>query len=247
MPRLLLTLLFLLAVPAVAHPDEVTDLRDRVLKAAAKDPADVQKFKAFTLKAKGTSLLGPEPAVGTFELVAVYPGKLKVSWAFGSGDTKTAVSVCANDDKGWRSQSGAPARDMTIEELNDLRTDTYGVFASTLLTLTEPETKLAPGGRSKVGGAPVVGLKLSRRPFPEVTLYFDEKTYLLRKMTYRGRENGVVVSKEMVFGGYKEVGGLMLPTTQSTSAEGKEAYNLAEMQFTFPDRLDLRTFDKPSE
>ena len=70
------------------------------------------------------------------------------------------MSVCASDDKGWRSQTGVATRDMTVEELNDLRTDTYGVFASTLLALTEPETKLSAGGRSKVGGDPVVGLKL---------------------------------------------------------------------------------------
>jgi hypothetical protein len=247
MPRPCLVPLFVLLVPAAARPDDVTDLRDLVLKAAAKDPADIQKFKAFTLKAKGTSLLGPEPAAGSFELVAVYPGKLKVSWVFGSGDAKTAVSVCASDDKGWRSQTGVATRDMTVEELNDLRTDTYGVFASTLLALTEPETKLSAGGQSKVGGDPVVGLKLSRRPFPEVTLYFDEKTYLLRKMAYRGRENGVVVSKEMIFGGHKEVGGLMLPTTQSTRAQGEEKYSLAEIQFSFPDRLDLHMFEKPSE
>ena len=247
MARLCLTLLLALIAAPAARPDEVTDLRDRVLKAAARDPAAIQKFKGFALKAKGTSLLGPEPAAGSFELVAVYPGKLKVSWAFGTGDARTAVSVCASDDKGWRSQSGAPTRDMTVEELNDLRTDTYGVFASTLLTLTEPETKLSLGGRSKVDGEPVVGLKLSRRPFPEVSLYFDEKTYLLRKMAYKGRENGVIVSKEMVFGGHKEVGGLMLPTTQSTRAQGEEKYNLAEIEFTFPVQLDLRTFDKPSK
>jgi len=247
MPRLRLPVLLVLIAPAAARPDEVTDLRDRVLKAAAKDPADIQKFKAFALKAKGTSLLGPEPAPGSFELVAVYPGKLKVSWVFETGDGKTAVSVCAADDKGWRSQTGAPTRDMTVEELNDLRTDTYGVFASTLLALTEPETKLSLAGRSKLGGDPVVGLRLSRRPFPEVSLYFDEKTYLLRKMTYKGRENGVIVSKEMVFGGYKEVGGLMLPTTQSTRAQGEEKYNLAEIEFTFPDSLDPKTFEKPSK
>ena len=39
----------------------------------------------------------------------------------------------------------------------------------------------------------------------------------------------------------------MLPTTQSTRAQGEEKYSLAEIQFSFPDRLDLRISEKPSE
>src|SRR5262249_7786251 len=135
--------------------------------------------------------------------------------------------------------------DLSVEELNDFRTDVYGVFASNLLTLTEPETKLSLGPRTKVGNDPVVGLKLSRRPYPEVTLLFDEKTSVLRKMSYRGRENGIVLSKEMIFGGHKEIGGLTLPTTQTMFIQQKEVYTWTEMNFGFPDKLDDKTFDKP--
>lgn len=242
---LLLTLPLALVWTATARPDEVADLRDRVLRAAAKDPKDLKKFRMFTLTAQGTSLLGPEPVTGTFRMVAVYPGQLKLSWQFGSGDNQSMVTVCADNDRGWRKDTGLLTTDLPPEDLNDLRTGIYGVFASTLLTLTEPETKLSLGGRSKVNGDPVVGLKLSRRPYPDVTLYFDEKTHLLRKMSYRARENGVVALKETLFGDHKQVTGLVLPTTQTTYTRGREEYSLKDMRYEFPDKLDGKTFDRP--
>jgi hypothetical protein len=243
--RLLLALPLALLVTASARPDEVTELRDRVLHAAAKDPADIQKFKIYTMKAKGTSKLSAEPTAAVFDLTVVYPSKLKGTWEFGGSQNKQSVTICASDDKGWRVGTNFPITDLSVEELNDFRTDVYGVFSSTLLTLTEPETKLSLAGRSKIGADSVVGLQLSRRPFPQITLQFDEKTNLLRKMSYRGRENGVLMTKEMVYGGHKTVGGLTLPTKQTTVVDGKEVYSWTEMTFDFPDKLDSKTFDKP--
>jgi hypothetical protein len=245
MRRLLLALPFALALPAAARPDEVSDLRDRVLKAAAKDPADINKFKGFVLKAKGTARPNEEAVSATLELVAVYPGKVKMTWGFTSGEMKHVHTDCASDDKGWRQATNIPTMDLSVEELNDLRTDVYGVFCWTLLALTEPETKLALGGRSKVGADSVVSLQLTRRPYREVTLLFDEKTYLLRKVSYRGRERGVLMTKELIFDGHKPVGGLTLPMTQKIVVDGKEVYNWTELTFEFPDKLDGKTFEKP--
>jgi hypothetical protein len=249
MRRLLLAIPFALVLPAAARPDEASDLRDRVLKAAAKEPADIQKFKLFTLRARGTSRVGGvDPVPTAFEVVAVYPGKLKATWEVGEGANKQVVTRCASDDRGWTRGNTFPSADLPAEELNDLRNDAYAVFASTLVTLTEKETTVSLGERSKVGPDAVVALKLTRRPYPEVTLCFDEKTHLLRKMSYRSRQNGVMLLKEMVYGGHKQVGGLTLPTTQTTyvtRVAREEVYKWDEMTFEFPDKLDGKTFDKP--
>ena len=237
-----LTLLF----PTAARSDEAADLKDRVLKAAAKDPADILKFKLYTLKAKGTSRVptADKPLPTTFELAAVYPGKLKATWNVGEGEFKHIVTRCASDDRGWQSGNSFPTSELSTEDLNDLRTDMYGVFCSTLLTLTEKETRVTLGERAKVGVDSVVSLKLSRRPYPDVTLYFDEKSHLLRKMAYRSRQAGLTKSREFVYDGHKLVGGLMLPTTQTTYVDRKEAYKWDEMTFEFPDKLDGRTFER---
>ena len=239
-----LALSFALLLPAIALPDEATDLRDKALAAAAKDPADLKKFRVHTLKCKAVSHLiaGLE---GTFELAAEWPGKLRATWDMGSGPTRNAVTDCCLDDQGWRQGTNIPLSDLSLEDLNDMRANTYAVFAATLLTISDAETKLAPAGRSKVGGDAVVGLKLSRRPWPDITLYFDEKTYLLRKMTYRARDSGIVVTKEMIFSDHADVAGIKLPTRQTALVQGKEIYTWKDMEYAFPDKIDPKTFEKP--
>jgi hypothetical protein len=243
--RRLLPLLLTLLVPAVARPDAATELRDKALAAAAKDPADLKKFKMYTLKAKGKSRLSAEEVDATFDLVAIWPSKVRATWEFGGGENKKTATMCGVDDQGWQRATGVAPTDLTPDELTDFRADAYAVFTSTLLTLTETGNTLTLAGRSKVNGDPVVGLKVARRPWPEITLYFDEKTYLLRKMTYRSRQSGLVLTKDIHFDGHKDVGGLMLPTKQATWVDGREIYSWSEMVFGFPDKIDAALFQKP--
>jgi hypothetical protein len=244
MPRLLLVCFVVLFSTIYARADDATDLRDRAMKAHAKDPADLKKFRTHTLKAKGESRLTPEPAPATFELAAVWPGQLRARWEFGTGAMKNTLTLCGSDDRGWKAGS-FPTVEMNIEEMNDFKSDAYALWVSTLSTLSDAETKLAPAARSKVNDAPVLGLKVSRRPWPDVTLYFDEKTSLLRKMSYRSRDAGVFMNKEFVYDGYKESAGLQLPTKQSTIVQRREVYRWTEMEYAFPDKIDPKTFEKP--
>jgi hypothetical protein len=246
MRRLLPTIPLILLATGPTLADEATDLRDKALAAAAKDPADLKKFQIYTLKAKGKSHLTGEPLDARFDLAAVWPGRVRTTWEFGGGANKQTATKCAVDDQGWQLAPGLAPTELTPEEQSDFRTDAYAVvFTSTLLTLSDAKNTLTPAGRSKVSGDPVAGLKVSRRPWPDITLYFDEKTNLLRKMTWRSRQSGVMLTKEMLFGGHKEVGGLMLPTKQATWVDGREIYTYTEMEFGFPDKIDTSTFQKP--
>ena len=236
MPRLLLTLPLALVFTAVARP---TRRRTCATGPSRRPPRTRPTSEVQGVHPEGQGHLPARPGTGGRHVRAGgrLSGKLKVSWAFGSGDTKTAVAVCAFRRSGLdpRDQSGSPTRDMTVEELNDLRTDTYGVFASTLLTLTETETNWRAGraveGRGRTGSS---ALKLSPAGRPRGDAVFDERpTCCGRCPTGRGRMASSW-RRRWCSAAHKEVGGLMPPTTQSTSAQGKEVYNLTEMQFTFP-------------
>jgi hypothetical protein len=246
MRHLLFALSLAIALPAAARPDEVSDLKDKALKAAAKDPADLKKFRSHTLKARGISRLSPEPTAATFELAAVWPGQFRATWEFGPpGGAKNGITLIASDDKGWEKQIGLATADLSVEKLNDLRSDAYAYWVSTLTTLNDAETRLSAGGTSKVGDDAVVGLKVSRRAYPDVVLYFDEKSGVLRKMTYRSRDAGVTSNKEMIYEGHKEAHGLTLPTRQTTLVQGREIYSWVAMEYGFPEKLDPKTFEKP--
>jgi hypothetical protein len=244
MRRLLLILPLTLLVPA-ARADDVTDLRDRVLKAQAKDPADLKKFRTFRMKAKGVSKLAPEPLPGTFEMAAVYPSHMRLTWEFGTGPMKNSVTLCGADDRGWKAVPAFQPTEMSVEEVNDFRADAYAIWVSTLVTLDDRNNKLSAAGRDKVDSAPVVGLKVSRRPWPEVTLWFGEKSGLLRKAAYQSREAGALLSKELIYDGHKDVGGLMVPTKHTMRVNHRDVYLWTDMEYAFPDRIDPAEFAKP--
>lgn len=245
MRRLLFVLPFALLAPAPARPDDATDLRDRVIKAHAKDPAELKKFRVHTVKATGIFRPGADQVPATFEMAAVYPGRMKLTWEFGTGAMKTTATLCGADDQGWRKGSNFTAQDLTVEEVNDFRADAYAIWVATLITLDDKETTLAPAGRTRAGPSPLVGLKVVRRPWPEVTLWFDEKTGLLRKMTYKSREAGATLNKEMTYDGHKEASGLMVPTKHTVSIQGRPVYNWEGLEYSFPERIDPAVFAKP--
>src|SRR5262245_36448185 len=142
MRRLLLVLPVVLAAPLAARGDEATNLRDQVIKAHTKDPADLKKLRTYTLKAKGVSRINPDPQPATHEIIAAWPGKMRATWEFGSGPGKNSLTLCVSDDRGWKRITGAGTFDFTIEELNDFRADAYAFWVSTLAPLSDPETTL---------------------------------------------------------------------------------------------------------
>jgi len=229
---------------ATAGADEVSDLRDRVLKAYAKDPADIKKIRVHTLRAKGFSTFGDQPVPVTVELAASWPGHLKAVSEFGVGANKRIITMCGADDRGWKKFNADAAFELSADEVADFRGDAYGIWVSTLTTLNDADSKLSAAGRAKVGDDPVLGLKVSRRPWQDVTLYFHEKTGLLRKMTYRSRDSGATTTKDVTYDGHKLNGGLMLPTRQTTTIDGKELYTWTEMEYAFPGKLDPKLFEK---
>jgi hypothetical protein len=245
MRRLILALLVAPLVGSIARGDEAADLCDRVLKAHAKDPADLKKFRVHTMKAKGISRARGDEAQATCEIFAVWPGQMRLTWEWGTGDKKTSFTVITTGDRGWQAGTGMPSEELRLEMLNDVRTDIYAIWVATLTTLKDAETRLALAGGSKVGDAPVLGLKVSRRPWPDITLYFDEKSGLLRKMAYRSREGGVFLDKEFVYDGHKDVDGLKVPTKQITRVGGIEIADWTEIEYSFPEKIDSKKFEKP--
>ncbi|MSR51970.1 MAG: hypothetical protein EXS09_01615 [Gemmataceae bacterium] len=238
----------LLALPLAAlfaapvRSDEASDLRDRVLKAYAKDPSDIKKIRLYSLKAKGIARPIDTPEPVNFEMVAGWPGHFKATAEFGDGANKRVIILCGADDRGWKKVTGAPPMEMSFESMNDFRADTYAVWVSTLLTLTDAASKLSAAGKAKVGDDPVLGLKITQPARPDITLFFHEKTGLLRKMTYRSRDAGATTTKDMFYAGHKEFGGLMLPTHQTTQIDGKDLYTWTDMEYKFLDKLDQKLF-----
>ena len=216
-----------------------------MLKAFAKDPADIKKLRVHISKAKGVAFLGSETQPATQEIDAIWPSSMRINWQFGSGDKQHSIIQSVVDDRGWHKETNMGVEKLDVEKLNDLRADAYAIWTASLTTLTEGQPKLSLAAPTKINGVPVVGLKVSRRSFPTVTLYFDQKTLLLRKMEYRNRNAGVNLKMEMFYDGHKDFGGLMLPTKQNTVIQGKKLFDWSEITYTFPEKIESKIFEKP--
>ena len=243
--RRLLLAVAVVGLPAVAAGGEAEDLRDRALKAVAKNPADVPKLRTFTLKASGTNKTVGSGVAAVMDLTASWPGKMMVRWENGAGSAKNVSTQCVTDDRGWQQGTTIPLSDMSSAAVNDFRADAYARWVGMLGTLNDPGVQLRMAPPIKVGGEPAVGLIVVRKPMPEVMLHFDEKTMLLRRSTYSARDAGVMTTREFLWGGHKEVGGFKLPTTEKVIIQGREMLDWTAMEFTFPERIDPKVFAKP--
>lgn len=244
MRRLLWAVPILMFAPA-AHADEAADLAARVLKACAADPADLKKLRTYTSKAKGTAVYGRDVLPASYDIRAIWPGQFSIYFEFDDKGTKKTITKAVSEDRGWQRVGGFPATELGIEDLNDFRTDVYGMWVYRLVTLAEAGTTLELAPKAKVNGEPVVGLVITRRPWPPVTLYFDEKTAFLRRAVIKSRDGAVVTTKQLTFDAHKSIGGVMLPTKQITVVEGREMFNWTEIEYTFPDKIDPKVFEKP--
>jgi hypothetical protein len=243
--RRLLLAMAVVGLPAVAAGGEAEDLRDRVLKAVAKNPADLAKLRTFTLKATGTNKAGAAHIPAVMDLTASWPGKMMVRWENGAGAGKNVSTQCVTDDRGWQQGSTIPLSDMSIAAVNDFRADAYARWVAMLGTLNDSGVQLKMAPPVKVGTDAAVGLVVIRRPMPEVMLHFDAKTLLLRRSAYSAREAGVVTTREFLWDGHKETDGLMLPTKERVIIQGKEMFDWAKLEFTFPEKIDPKVFAKP--
>ncbi|HVK08173.1 MAG TPA: hypothetical protein VM597_05285 [Gemmataceae bacterium] len=243
--RRLLLAVAVVGLPAAAPAGEVEDLRDRVLRAVADNPADLKKLRTYTLKGTGKNKVGAVAIPAVMELTASWPGKMMARWENGEGAGKNISVQCVTDDRGWQQGSTIPLADMSIAAVNDFRADAYARWVAMLGTLNDPGQQLKLAPPMKVGGEPAVGLIVIRKPMPEVMLHFDAKTLLLRRSAYSAREAGVATTREFLWDGHKVVDGLKMPTKERVVIQGKEMFEWTTLEFKFPEAIDAKVFAKP--
>jgi hypothetical protein len=122
------------------------------------------------------------------------------------GQTIEMIQVSDNG-KGWRSMNGEVS-DLTKEELDNLRRDRHIERVSSLVVLLkDKDFTLAAADEIQVNGKPALGVKVSYKGQPDVTLYFDKESGLLAKYVYWGKNAGEVKEglHEVVHLEYREV------------------------------------------
>jgi len=215
------------AIQAHGGEDALTHLHTIVRKSAGK----------MTIAGKEVTLVEEE----TMQL----PERWRRDTEALAGEQHLRVLLVVNGDKGWHSSGGA-VDEIGAARLKELREDNYARWLTTLLPLKKDTAlRLTLLPEAKVNGEPAVGVKVSAKDRPDVSLYFDKKSHLLVKLERKAMEAGESILKEEIYSAYKEFDGVRLPTKIERWAGGKKVGEITSAGYRLPRKLDESTFAKP--
>jgi outer membrane lipoprotein-sorting protein len=222
------------------NKDEDAKMRDIVARAIKAHGGDnVEKFKGSVTKTKG-KLLDLEY---TTETSLQAPDRTRTV-----AESKLGKFVqVLNGDKGWV-KFGDLGRDCVKEELDEMREQLNANLIAHLAVLTEREYKLSPLGEEKVDDRPAVGVHVEHKGFRDLNLYFDKESFLLLKMETRIKDplrGGEEVAAETVYGGYKDVDGVMTAHRITIKYDGKAYIESEVTEVKYADKLEDIVFEKP--
>jgi hypothetical protein len=133
------------------------------------------------------------------------------------------------------------------EDLDLIEEAIHAEKVGSLMFLGDKSIELSIIGDDKVGDTPVVGVRVSKKNRRDVSLYFDKKTHLLKKVESRGLayQSREEVAQERIVEEYKEFDGLMRPSKMTVNQDGKKAVEMEITGYETVDQFDDSTFKKP--
>jgi hypothetical protein len=241
-----------LAAVVVAAPLRADDDAAKIIEQAAKAHGGVEnlsKHKDKSVIQSGKihiTTMGVE-IDGTMETMTG-GGKFRQDLKLSFMGNDIAQSVVFDGKEFWIAVNGMVMMSSDKKEDIDLiKESIFAEKAAGMAMLGDKSLKLSVIGDDKVDDTPVVGIRVSKEGHKDVSLYFDKKTHLLKKVVSRGLnfQTKAEVESERVFDAYKEFDGQMRPTKASVSQDGSKLLELEIKDFKYVDKFDEDTFAKP--
>jgi hypothetical protein len=197
------------------------------------------KHTSATFKGKGTyyGMGDGLPYAGSYAYQ--WPDKFRM-------EIEGVFTIVLNGDKGWIKEGGE-TKDMTKEQLTQQLHDQKAGWMTTLLPLKDKAFQIKAIGEAKVGKQEALGVKVTRKDYPEVALYFDKKTGFLVKSTFRTKspeQKFKEVTQDTYYHNYRDVDGVKLPTKMVVNRDGK-VFVEEEVSDYKAGKVDPKLFAKP--
>jgi outer membrane lipoprotein-sorting protein len=212
---------------------------DKAIQAAGGE-AVLAKHASATFKEKGNYHGLGQPFPYTGDYAVQWPDKFRMEIA-------DAFVIVVNGDKGWMKAVGE-TKDMTKEEFAAQQSNLRAEWIGSLLPLKDKAFSLTALGEIKVDDNPAVGVKVARKDYPEVKLYFDKKTNLLVKSEYKTKlpeQEYKEVLAENYFSNYKDFDGAKVATKMLMKRDGKVYVEADVTEYKAAGKLDPKMFDRP--
>jgi hypothetical protein len=239
---ILVAAVLVMAGSGTARPGEGKTARtiiDRAIAAVGGD-AVLEKLKASTWKEKGTyyGMGKGQPYVGAYAVQ--WPDQFRM-------EIEGVFTIVLNGDKGWI-KAGGETKEMNKEQMASQTQDNRAGWITSLLPLKDKAFTLTALGEAKVGSRPALGVKVTRKDYPEVKLYFDKKSHLLVKAEYQTKspeQNFKDVTMAITYSDYKGFDGAQVPTKMVMNHDGKLFVEAEVQEFKAVGKLDNKIFARP--
>jgi hypothetical protein len=239
----------LLAAAGPARADDQADMRalvDKAIKAAG-GQAKLKKLAAMTWKAKGTAHVDNRDIELTMEASMQGPDQGRLDISVVECGRTASVGLVLNKDKGWFK---APNRTDVVPKhlLTMLLADYRALRLAQMLTpLKDKACTLSSLGEVKIDDRPALGIKVVRKGYTDVDIFFDKKTHLPVKCQTKVKEDkdGQEVTHDYYFSDAKKTAGVLHFTKVTFKRDDKTFLEVELSDIETVDKLDDSTFAKP--
>jgi hypothetical protein len=233
------------AVVSEADARAAQEIVERAIQAHAGSAERLDKLRAFISVAKGTMVTAAGPISAIREVKASLPDLFRLDTRITVGEQSATATLAINGLSGWMQQVGSPREELPLERLVEIRNSLNVYWLATLIPLRDKAVAIKLLPDALVEGAPAAVLQVTQRSRPAVSLFFDKKSGLLVKASYRGPDADVEVLKDVSFLEHKEFDGLKLPTKEIEYFDGRKMSEWVISDYKFPERLNKEVFEKP--
>ncbi len=224
---------------------KVREIIDKAIKAHGGED-NLKKYQASVVKSKGKFHGFDNPIDYTSETSVQFPDKIITIVESKAGDMEFKFVQVVNGNKGWI-KFGDNTTELNDDMLKEAREQMNSSNISHLTPLLTKEYKLSSLGEMKVGDRPAVGVRVERKDYRDVNVYFDkEKGYLL-KVESRGKDamSGQEYTGETFYEDYKKVDGMMVAHKITIKRDKKLYVEGESTSVKFSEKLDDGVFAKP--
>lgn len=239
--------LLTLLTPVRAQDDaKAREVVDRAIKTHG-GLDNLTKMKANASKGKGKFHAMGQALDFTSETSLQLPDRLRNEVRSKFGDQEFTFIQVINGDKGWIKVNNM-TEPMNKDLLAEAKEQMNAANISHLACLGDKEYKLSPLGEAKVGDRPAIGVRVERKGYRDVNLFFDKDKNLLIKMETRGKDfmqGGQEFTSSTLYSEYKKVGGIMVAHKATIERDGKPFVEGEDTEVKISEKLDDSVFEKP--
>jgi outer membrane lipoprotein-sorting protein len=244
-----LSVLGLLALVIPVRADDDAKLREVIAKAikAHGGEDNLTKYKGSAAKSKGKFYALGEGQDYTGEFSIQLPNRIRTEVQFKIGDQDVMFLQIVDGNKGWR-KIVDKTDELGKDEIDEAKEQMNAANIAHLICLKDKEYKLSPLGEVKVGDRPAIGIRVERKGYRDVSLFFDKDKYLLLQMETRGKDfqrGGEEYTATNRYDDYKEVEGMMVAHKVTIKHDGKLFVEGESTDVKLSEKLDDSLFEKP--